>query len=168
VNRLQSATQWLASAAKEATAAIPAGTWRASQPGKLTRPATITMAAYTGTRTVDVGPNGTAPVVTFTAAGTAYAQVGPQGVGETWALDQCSLSTSVGQLDNAQCAVFCGPAAIAPYQVAANLSGGGSQFGLGGVGLAVGDSVYAQWTGGTPGATAQLKVTGSRTVLVQQ
>jgi hypothetical protein len=49
--------------------------------------------------------------------------------------------------------------------VAANLAGGGAQFGMGGLALASGWFVMAYWTGGTAGATAVLRVTGQKTAL---
>jgi hypothetical protein len=116
---------------------------------------------------VDVGNDGIAQVATFTAAGTAQAQCGPSGLGQSWSLDQAYLSTSVGQLDPAQCSLYVGPLALQPYLVTQGLGGGGSQFGLGGIGLSGGWYVYALWTGGTSGAQALLRVTGTKTALVQ-
>jgi len=115
--------------------------------------------------TVDLGNDGVAPQVQFTAGGTAQALVGPSGSGDSWSLDQCFLSTSVGQLDAAVCTVYVGPLPLAQAAVTASLAGGGSQFGLGGLGLAFGWFVYALWTGGTAGAFANLRVTGQKTVL---
>ena len=161
-------TRWLRAAAQAGTQAIPAGTWRGSQPGVFQGPSPIGIEDYTAAQTVPLGSNGVAPQAVFPSSGSVTAQVGPQGVGESWSLDQCSLSTSVGILDPAECTVYAGPAAIATYQVAANLAGGGSQFGMGGIVLHVGDFVFAAWTGGTSGATAQLSVTGKRTALVRQ
>lgn len=109
--------------------------------------------------------DGIAPQATFSGAGVAQAQVGPQGLGETWSLDQCFLSTSVGQFDAAQCTVFLGPLPIAQLAVTGSLQGGSSQFGLGGTSLRVGDFVIAVWTGGTAGAFANLRVTGVKTAL---
>jgi hypothetical protein len=144
-----------------------AGTWRASRPGKLLGPPSDPIESFRGLRTVDIGNSGVAPTAVFNGAGVAVAQIGPSGVGASWALDQAGVSTSVGVLDAAQCALYVGPMALLNYQVAANLAGGGSQFGLGGVGVTPGAFVIAVWTGGTPGATAQLLVTGQQTVLVQ-
>ena len=115
--------------------------------------------------TVDLGNDGMAPTAVFTAAGTATALVGPSGGGDSWSLDQCSVSTSVGLLDSSQCIVFVGPQPVPQCQVAPTLAGGGSQFGLGGIGLSYGWFVWAVWTGGTPGATGTLRVTGQKTVL---
>jgi hypothetical protein len=115
--------------------------------------------------TVDLGNDGIAYQVTFTAAGTATASVGPSGGGDVWSLDQVSVSTSVGQLDASQCTVYVGPQPLAQYQIAPTLSGGGQQFGMGGAGLGYGWFVWALWTGGTSGAFAFLRVTGNKTVL---
>lgn len=148
--------------------AIPAGTWAGSQPGKLTRPHTVSQSAYTATATVDLGTDGTAPDVTFGAAGGGQSQVGPQGVGTTWAAAQASVSTNLGQLGSTStCILYAGPLPLPPYQVAANLTGGGTQYPLGGVTLGVGDFIWAVWTGGTAGEVGQLKVTGTKTALIQ-
>jgi hypothetical protein len=117
--------------------------------------------------TVDLGNDGMAPLVTFTAAGTALAFCGPASSGDSWSLDQCFVSTSVGQLDAAQCVVYVGPLPLAQQAVTGSLAGGGSQFGLGGLGLQFGWFVWAVWSGGTPGAGGVLRVTGSKTVLTQ-
>jgi hypothetical protein len=160
--------RWLHLNAGLGQRAIPAGTWLGSPDGHMLRPASTPIGAYTGRETVPVGPNGTATLVTFPASGKITAQVGPQGVGEVWSLDQCSVQTSVGQLDTSQCTIYCGPAAVAAYQTAPAFSGGASQLGLGGITLSVGEFVFAVWTGGTSGATAQLRVTGTRSAIVQQ
>jgi hypothetical protein len=115
--------------------------------------------------TVDMGNDGVAPTVTFPASGTVQAFCGPNVSGESWALDQCFLQTSIGPLDTADCTVYAGPLPISQYAITGSISGGSSQFGLGGVGVAFGWFVFAVWTGGTPGATAQLRVTGLKTAL---
>ena len=115
--------------------------------------------------TVDLGNDGMPPFAIFIAGGTAQAVVGPSGSGDLWSLDQCSVSTSVGQLDPSQCTVFVGPLPLPQYQVAPTLAGGGTQFGMGGVGVPFGWFVWALWTGGTVGAQAILRVTGRKTVL---
>ena len=127
----------------------------------------VPLSEYRNRVDVDMGNDGIAPQQTFSASGGATAQIGPSGWGESWALDQASLSTSVGALDPAQCALFVGPLAIPFYQVVSGLAGGGSQFGLGGVGLAQGWFVFAVWTGGTSGAFAYLRLTGVKTALTQ-
>lgn len=115
--------------------------------------------------TVDLGNDGMAPQVTFSGAGAATAVVGPSGGGDTWSLDQCFVSTSVGQLDAAQCSVFAGPLPLSQYAVTGSLAGGGSQFGMGGVAVPFGWFIWAVWTGGTAGAFGFLRLTGVKTVL---
>ena len=58
-----------------------------------------------------------------------------------------------------------GPLPLANYAVTGSLSGGSSQFGLGGVGVPFGWFVWAVWTGGVIGEFAYLRVTGQKTVL---
>ena len=123
------------------------------------------LSAYVNRVEVDLGNDGVGPQATFSGAGTATVQIGPSGWGNSWALDQAAVSTSVGPLDTALCALYVGPLAIPFYQVVNSLAGGGSQFGLGGVGLADGWFVFAVWTGGTAGAFAYLRLTGVKTAL---
>jgi hypothetical protein len=125
---------------------------------------------YVHAMTVDIGNDGMAPVATFNGSGQAWAAIGPSGLGQSWAADQASAWTSVGPLDAAQVAFYVGPymtpfLPIATYQQVSSLSGGGAQFGLGGVGIPDGWFVSAFWTGGTSGALAYLRVTGLKTVL---
>jgi hypothetical protein len=120
---------------------------------------------FTRPVTVDLGNDGMAPVATFAGDGTAQAFCGPASSGDSWSLDQCSASTSVGILDPAQCVVYAGPLPLANFQVAPSFSGGGAQFGLGGVAVPFGWFFWALWTGGTPGAFAYLRVTGQKTTL---
>lgn len=128
------------------------------------------LSAYTRLVTVDLGNDGVAPAAIFNGDGQAWAVCGPNGLGESWALDQAYLATSVGPLDVALCALYVGPS-MTPYQpvqqyaVVSGLAGGGSQFGLGGVGLSSGWYIAAYWTGGTQGAIATLRVTGLKTAL---
>lgn len=120
---------------------------------------------YTTPVTVDLGNDGMAPQAVFTGAGNAQATCGPQASSEVWSLDQCFLSTSVGALDPAECTVYVGGLPLAQYAVTGSISGGQSQFGMGGVQVPNGWFVYALWTGGTAGALAYLRVTGVKTVL---
>jgi hypothetical protein len=123
------------------------------------------MGAYRNQVTVDMGNDGIAPQVTFTAGGAATAFCGPSSWADTWSLDQCYLSTSVGPLDPSLVTVFAGPLPVAQYAVTSSLGGGGSQFGMGGVTIPFGWFVWGVWSGGTAGALANLRVTGSKTVL---
>jgi hypothetical protein len=115
--------------------------------------------------TVDLGNDGVAPQVTFPASGTVQVSIGPFVSGDAWSLDQCFVSTSTGQLDVSQALVYVGPLPLPQYAVTGTLSGGSSQFGLGGLGLTFGWFVWCAWTGGVTGAFAYLRVTGTKTVL---
>lgn len=136
--------------------------------GLAARPARrVPVPAFGRLVTVDLSADGVAPTAVFNGSGVAQAQVGPHGTGETWQLDQCFLSTSVGQLDAATCVVYVGPQALPMYAVTGSLQGGASQFGLGGTGLQPGEFVIAVWSGGTAAALAYLRVTGVKTALAQ-
>lgn len=146
---------------------VPAGSWRAAdnQLVKLRRIPSPPQAAYQRLVSVPIGNDGIAFPVIFGAGGGAQAFAGPSGVGAAWQPAQANIYTSVGQLDSAVCALYVGPLPIQQYQAAANLIGGGTQFALGGIGLVPGWFVWAIWTGGTPGATGYLIVSGTKTAL---
>lgn len=145
---------------------VSAGTWRAA-PGGLVKqqlPPTVPVEAYTRRVSVPIQVDGQAAGV-IPASGKLTLQVGPQGVGARWAPDQAGIATSVGAADSSTCAVFAGPAALAPWGVAQSYAGGGDAIGLAGITLQPGEFVFAVWSGGTPGSSAQLKVSGTKTVL---
>lgn len=124
--------------------------------------------AYTSTVTVDLGNDGVAPTVLFNSSGDAWAFCGPSGWGESWALDQAFISTSIGALDPSTCTVYAGPymqpfSPVQQYAVAPALLGGANQLGMGGVAIATGWFITAYWTGGTSGASAQLRLSGTKT-----
>jgi hypothetical protein len=142
-----------------------AGTWRAAgnQFTKVTAPAVIPVQLFTQRISVPIGIDGqvSAPFVTSTIT----LQAGPQGVGASWALDQAGFGTSIGASDTATAAVYVGPQATQPYQVAQSYAAGGDAVGLAGIVLQPGEFVFVMWSGGTPGATAQLKVSGIKSAL---
>jgi hypothetical protein len=144
-----------------------AGTWRAAPGGlrKITLPPVVPIEAYRTRVSVPVGINGQ-QTGTIGAAGTVTLSAGPAGVGQSWAVDQAGIATSVGASDTATCAVYVGPQATAPYLVAQSYAGGGDAIGLAGYTLQPGEFVWAMWSGGTTGSTAQLNVTGTASVLV--
>jgi hypothetical protein len=144
-----------------------AGTWRAAPQGlvKLRTPATVPVEAFTGRQAVPIGIDGQVSGVVG-AGGQVTLQVGPQGIGASWALDQAGIGTSLGAADASTCAVYVGPQAAGPYLVAQSYAGGGDAVGLAGIVLQPGEFVWALWSGGTSGSTAQLKVSGTKSVLV--
>jgi hypothetical protein len=113
-----------------------------------------------------IGNDGIAFPVTFSGAGGATAFCGPAGIGTSWEPAQASVYTSVGPLDAAQASVFMGPLAVAQYQVASALAGGGAQIPLGGITLVPGWFVWCVWTGGTAGELGYLTVSGTKKALV--
>jgi hypothetical protein len=127
--------------------------------------ATVTAANPTiGIRSIGAGTSGAVYGATLTSSAAALTTfVGPSGLGVSWGLDQCYVSTSVGQLDTSHAIVYVGPTITSQNAVTGSVQGGSSQFGLGGLGLSNGWFVWCTWTGGTPGAQAYLRVTGSKT-----
>lgn len=144
---------------------VAAGSARAGRGGPLLRPPSPPIGAYQRLVSVPIGNDGIAFPVTFTAAGTAVAFAGPSGVGTSWDPAQASIYTSLGALDAATATLFVGPLPLPQYQAAALLAGGGAQVGLAGYSLVPGWLVWAVWAGGTPGATANLYVTGVKKAL---
>lgn len=104
--------------------------------------------------------NATATVV-LDASGNGDAQTGPTAQGEVWAAGfNAGVSTVETTITSqAVCRVYCAGRFI-----------GGTTWGSTGDAsnqtpqLSVGQVVMASWTGGDPGATAVLDVTGTRTV----
>lgn len=151
------------------TYARPAGSGPGGQLAARRIPVTP-VGLYTNLATVDIGNDGVAQQAVFNSGGQAWAFCGPYGLGQSWALDQAYLSTSEGQLDASEVALYVGPymqpfQAVAQYLSVSGLAGGSSQFGLGGIGFDTGWFVTAWWTGGTTGALAYLRVTGAKTAL---
>lgn len=148
-------------------AALPAGSALAGAPFRpLRRPPSTRIELYRTIIDIPIGNDGIAFPQTFTGAGTARAFAGPSGVGTNWEPAQASIYTSVGAFDPASATLFVGPLPTAQYQVAAFLAGGGAQIPLAGVVLVPGWFIWVLWTGGTPGATAFLNVTGLKHALV--
>ncbi len=143
-----------------------AGTWAAAGPntGKYVTPAPVPQQAYTRHVQAPIGLDGQV-MGTIGAGGTVTLRAGPTGVGTSWELDQAGLSTSTGAADSSTVAVYSGPQAISSFFVAQSYAGGGSSVGLPGLALVPGEFVWAVWSGGTPGASATLKVTGQKNAL---
>lgn len=143
-----------------------AGTWRgAGHAGPLLRIPSPPVDWYRRIIDVPIGNDGIAFPTTFSGAGVARVQAGPEGIGTWWDPVQAYAYTSVGQLDSALVSFYVGPAPTGQYQVAANLTGGGAQVALSGHKLMPGWFVFAVWANGTPGATAYMIVSGDKTAL---
>lgn len=99
--------------------------------------------------------------VVLDADGNGTAATGPTAQGETWlpGFNAAVSTQETGIVNEAQCRVYCAGRFV-----------GGTTWGSTGDSstdtpqLAVGQQVSAQWTGGDPGATAVLDITGSRNV----
>ena len=105
---------------------------------------------------------------TVSGAGSATVSVGPSGTGTRWYPKKGDIDTTTGANDASTCQIFIGPSVVANDQLGAGQSylGGGDTFGLSGEMLQPGEFVTAVWTGGKPGDTATLRVTGDQVVMV--
>jgi hypothetical protein len=100
-------------------------------------------------------------------SGAATAQVGPSSQGEVWYPAVVSVSAAEAAVtDEAQCKIYAGPLPIPPYYVDGTLSGstGDSTGRAGGQTLYPGQWIFAAWSGGDPGATVTLNLSGTRVV----
>lgn len=106
-------------------------------------------------------PLNTSAQVVLDADGNGQVSIGPTSQGETWLAGFTAgvLTEETSVTSEAQCRVFCGGKFI-----------GGTTWGSTGdastntTQLSTGQVVMAQWTGGDPGATAKLDITGTRSV----
>ena len=109
--------------------------------------------------------------VTVTAAGTAIAKVGPQGVGTVWYPQAAAISTTTGANDASTCALYLSPlengAAVVPSTQIGGQSyaGGGDTIGLAVPPMWAGYFIVAVWTGAVSGDLASLAVYGTQQVL---
>jgi len=103
--------------------------------------------------------------ITLNGSGAGAAQVGPVNVREVWhptiASVACSANVSTGVC---QCNIYSGPAALQQYFTDGTFSGdtGDSTDSVQAAEIRLGSYIIAVWSGGVPGATATLTVTGSR------
>jgi hypothetical protein len=94
------------------------------------------------------------------AGGSAVVQVGPQGLGTKWSMQQAVISTTTGPADAATCQLFAGAVSIANMIGGQSYAGGGDSIGLAGLELQTGEFLIAVWAGGHPGDAATLRVAG--------
>lgn len=105
--------------------------------------------------------------VTLNGSGAATAQLGPVSAGESWALDRASvICSAVVATGTCQCQIYIGPTASQPNFVDGTFSGdtGDTTDAVAGRIIHPGSNIFAAWTGGVPGATATLTITGTRQV----
>jgi hypothetical protein len=100
------------------------------------------------------------------ASGELVLSVGPSGLGTVWYPASAVISTSVGPLDTSTCAVYVGPQGN-PESLQGTLfaSGGAGVVALAIPQLTPGLYILAVWTGGTPGSTAAMNITGTAVML---
>lgn len=98
------------------------------------------------------------------ASGNGTASVGPTAQGETWEAGFVAGVHCSTNANEASMKLYCGGGASPAYFV------GGTTFGSTGDSssdtpqLQTGQSVFAVWTGGDPGAAAYLSINGTRSV----
>jgi hypothetical protein len=105
--------------------------------------------------------------VTLNGSGAGTVQVGPSSPGETWQPSQVSVSCSATvTTGTCQCNIYAGAGPSQSTFVDGTFSGdtGDTSDAIGGRVVNPGQSVFAVWSGGVPGATATLVVSGTRTV----
>jgi hypothetical protein len=102
--------------------------------------------------------------VVLDGSGNGTVQVGPRGTNEVWQPQSAAVSAATNTSE-AQCRIYAGNTISAGSLV------DGTTFGSSGDSTTnfasqvwLGQSIWAQWTGGDPGATATLVVTGTRQV----
>lgn len=101
--------------------------------------------------------------VTLDANGNGVAQLGPARVKEWWTLQSCWVGVSGFTLSdpNASAQLFIGPNVLSNYQAANTVNGSvGDSCALGGRQIGPGYQIFVQWSGGKPGATAQMHLLG--------
>ena len=102
--------------------------------------------------------------VKLDGSGNGTASTGPQNPGEVWTPSTVSVSCS-SNASEAVCKVYAGNSATAAYFTDGTTWGstGDSTSNLSSP-VYPGQQVFASWTGGDPGATATMTVTGTRQV----
>lgn len=108
--------------------------------------------------------NETAPVV-LDGTGAGTASIGPISAREVWHPDVISVKVSTAT-DEAQCTIYVGDSPTQPNFVDGTYSGssGDATDRAAATLIRVGWKVWATWSGGDPGATATLTVTGTKDV----
>lgn len=105
--------------------------------------------------------------VTLGGTGGGSVQLGPSSPGETWQPSQVSVSCSqVVTTGTCQAVIYAGAGPSQGTFVDGTFSGdtGDTSDAIGGRVVHPGESVFAVWSGGVPGATATLVISGTRTV----
>ena len=142
---------------------VPAG----SMVRRAVLPPSLAPHHFTTPAQVPIGPYGFAQGI-ISAGGTVQIRVGPSGFHTQWSLAQAAISTTTGAADASTAALYAQPngAPSVAFQVGQSYAGGGDQIGLSGIKLIVGESLIVVWSGGHPGDTATLILSGVMTVVM--
>ena len=92
--------------------------------------------------------------------GTVQVQVGPQGLGTVWELQQAAVTTTTGPNDASLVTLYAGPVSIANMIGGQSYSGGGDTIGLTGLKIQTGEFLIAVWTLGHNGDAATIRLSG--------
>jgi hypothetical protein len=141
---------------------VPAGT----MVPRVVQPVSLPPRMFRTPVQVPIGPEGFAQGI-VAASGVVILSVGPAGAGTSWDLAQVSVSTTTGAADASTVSFTAQPSGFPSdaWQVGQSYAGGGDQVGLPGLKLVPGERFYAVWAGGTPGDTAIIILSGTKTVL---
>lgn len=103
--------------------------------------------------------------VVLNGSGAGTAKVGPISAREVWSPALASVSAT-SNTKEATCSIYVGASATDPYFVDATYSGssGDSSGNVAAKTVRVGQYVWAVWTGGDAGATATLRVNGTKEI----
>jgi hypothetical protein len=97
-------------------------------------------------------------------SGNGIARIGPTRVREHWQVTGAAVKVATA-INEAQCAVYVGPQIADPYAVDTTITGStGDVCSFANQDVQPGQFVFAQWTGGDPGATATLNVIGTYSI----
>lgn len=137
-----------------------AGGWLAAPRTTIAiRPAAVPIHHYRTRHRGPIRSDGTGQGV-ISAGGAATVQVGPQGLGTIWELQQAVVTTSTGPNDASLVTLYAGSIAIANMIGGQSYAGGGDTIGLAGLQLQTGEFLIAVWQGGHTGDAATIRLSG--------
>lgn len=143
-----------------------AGTWGNSRSGPQPRtnigirPAPVPVRHMMTQRRGPIRSDGTGQAF-ITGSGAATVQVGPQGLGTRWQLQQVVNATTTGPNDASTVTFYVGAIAVANMIGGQSYAGGGDTVGLAGLELQTGEFLIAVWAGGHTGDAATIRLSGT-------
>jgi hypothetical protein len=109
---------------------------------------------------------GAQALLVLNGSGGGTASVGPTGLGTVWYPASAVFGTSVTPFDSSTISLYIGPAGVPTTLQGTLITGGVGTIALAIPQLTPGLYIIAVWTGGTPGSTVSMNVTGSASALV--